>query len=72
MQYNYAKLTGRIIEKMKTRKAFSMAMGISEKSISQKLTGKTGWKQSEIFKACNLLDIKPNEIPDYFFTLEVQ
>ncbi|HDJ7506716.1 TPA: DUF739 family protein, partial [Staphylococcus aureus] len=31
-----------------------------------------GWKDREIFKAVNLLEIKESEIPIYFFNTEVQ
>ncbi len=71
-QYTYPKLTGRIIERYGTRAAFSRAMGISEHSISTKLTGKHEWKQSEIEKACTLLEIRSTDIPDYFFVRRVK
>lgn len=67
MPYNYAKLLGRIVEKVGTQSSFADKMGLSERSISLKLNGKVGWKQSEIAKACEVLSIKDNEIPSYFF-----
>ncbi|HIW48843.1 MAG TPA: DUF739 family protein [Firmicutes bacterium] len=72
MHYDYSKLIGRIVEKKKTRRAFSQEIGMSERSLTLKLHGKTSWKQSEIEKACAILDIDPHEIPVYFFALKVQ
>lgn len=72
MPYNYSKLNGLIAEKCKTRAAFAEKMSVSEHTISVKMSGKSGWTQSEIQKACEVLGIKPKDIPLYFFTLEVQ
>lgn len=72
MPYNYSKLLGRIVEKVGTQANFSEQMGLSERSISLKLNGKVGWKQNEIAKACNVLAISDEDIPAYFFALDVQ
>ena len=69
MPYNYAKLIGRIVEKVGTQGNFANEMGLSERTISLKLNGKVGWKQSEIAKACNVLEIQDEDIPAYFFAL---
>ena len=70
--FDYSKLIARIIEKCGTRANFAKKMGISEHSISAKLTGKTSWKQPEITLACKILDIEYKDIPLYFFVLKVQ
>lgn len=72
MAYNYNKLLGRITEKFGTQARFSNAMEMSERSLSLKLNCKVPFKQPEISKACSLLDICDEEIPAYFFTIEVQ
>lgn len=72
MPYNYAKLLGRIVERVGTQSNFAAKIGLSERSVSLKLNGKVGWKQSEIAAVCDLLDIAENEIPAYFFALKVQ
>lgn len=72
MPYDYSKLSGRIVEKYETQARFSDAMGLSERSISLKLNGKIGWKQSEITKACELLALSAVDIPAYFFATKVQ
>ena len=69
MPYNYSKLLGRIVEKVGTQSRFADKMELSERTVSLKLNGKVGWKQSEIAKACSVLEINETEIPAYFFTL---
>ena len=66
-QYEYRKLIGRIIEKYGTRKAFAEAVGISENSMSLKLSGKTGFTRDEIARWGELLDIDVSDFGDYFF-----
>ena len=72
MSYNYSKLLGRIIEVFGTQKKFAEAMGFSERTLSNKLTGKTPWDQCDIEKACILLKIPKTQINVYFFKLKVQ
>ena len=72
MPYDYSKLDGAITEKFGTRKNFSKQMGLSERSVSLKMSGEIGWKQAEIARACRILDIAPENISIYFFTLKVQ
>lgn len=69
MPYNYAKLLGRIVEKVGTQSNFAEQIGLSERSVSLKLNGKVGWKQNEIAKACEVLAISDDEIASYFFAL---
>ncbi len=72
MLYSYKKLLGKIVEVYGTQARFSVAMGLSERSISLKLNGKVEWKQSEMIDASRLLHFSASKIPEYFFTLEVQ
>ena len=69
MQYNYSKLHVRIVEKVGTQANVAEKLGLSERSMSLKLNGRVGWKQTEISKACEILEILPAEIPAYFFTI---
>jgi hypothetical protein len=69
MPYNYSSLSGKIVEKFGTQYRFAEAMGLSEHTISQKLNKKQQWKQNEILKACELLEIRKEEIPKYFFAM---
>lgn len=72
MCFNYSALNGKIIEEYKTRGEFARALDLSERSLSLKLNNKVGWKQKEIMKATELLNINEEEIPLYFFNIEVQ
>lgn len=72
MSNDYSKLLGRITEKFGTRAKFANAMKLSERSISLKLNNRVAWKDEEISRAIDLLDVKPKEIPAYFFKYKVQ
>ena len=70
--YDYSKLLGRIIEKCGSQGAFAKEMGVSERTMSLKLTNKIPFKQTEITLACEKLGIEDCDIPSYFFRLKVQ
>lgn len=72
MPYDYSKLAGRIREKLGTQREFARAIGLSERSVSLKMTGEIGWKQKEIADACKALELSVEDIAVYFFTLKVQ
>jgi len=65
--YNYNKLRGRIVEKYGTQDKFAEAVGMSKQGVSLKMTGKTSFSQGDINKWCDLLDIKTEQIAEYFF-----
>lgn len=71
MCYDYSKLAGRIVKKFGTQYNFAIAMGLSERTISLKMNGKVSWKDTEITKACKLLDLETNFIHLYFFKEKV-
>lgn len=66
MEYNSAKLRGKIAEVYKTQARFAEAVGVSERSISLKMSGKVAWRSDEIVKAAQLLSIEPQNIAEYF------
>lgn len=70
--FDYSKLRGKIREKFYTQEEFALAMGFSATTLSDKLNNKIEWKQKEIDKAVELLDVSKDEIPIYFFTVKVQ
>ena len=72
MVYDYSKLNGRIVEKYGTRSSFAAKMGVSERTMSLKLNNKVSFRQDDIQKAAELLDIPINDIQSYFFTQKVQ
>ena len=69
--FDYSPLMGKIVEKYGTQLNFSLAMGLSERSVSLKLNNKVRWKDTEIVKACELLGIQPENMYRYFFKLKV-
>ena len=71
MSNDYSKLLGRITEKIGTQAEFANAMGVSERSISLKLNNKVSWKDNEISKAVEILEVDPKDIPAYFFKYKV-
>lgn len=72
--FDYNKLTGRIIERFGTRKAFAKAYGISENTMSCKLHGKKSITTNDIVRMSSpeFLDIDAADIPAYFFSKKVQ
>lgn len=66
--YNYSKLRGRITEKLGTLGNFIIEMNMSEPAIYNKFNNRTEFKQSEILKACEILNIPIAQISEYFFT----
>ena len=72
MSYDYTRLRNKIQAVFGTAGAFAAAIHLSEHSVSKKLNSKTQWKQDEILRACILLDIREQDIFDYFFTLKIQ
>jgi len=69
--FDYSKLKGRIIEKLGSQKVFAEKLGISDATMTSKLTGKTYFSQDEIMKAIDVLSIEPGTTTDYFFTARV-
>lgn len=72
LKFNYSKLLGKIVEKYGTQAKFAVAMNLSERTLSLKLNSERYFKQSEIEKAAELLDIGCEEYAVYFFTKDVQ
>ena len=72
MQYNYNKLKGRSVEMCGTQAIFAEKIGLSENSLTNKLNGKRNFKQPEIQKALEVLDLTTDDIPVYFFNRKVQ
>lgn len=71
MEFDYSKLRGRIVEKYKTIGNFCDAFGITPTGMSEKLNNKARFKQTDIIRIMEMLDITRAEIPEYFFTRKV-
>lgn len=72
MSYDYRKLNARIIEIFETQAEYAKAMGLSERSVSLKLNNKVPFKQPEISKTIELLDLKKEDVQRYFFAQKVK
>ena len=72
MEFDYSKLLGRIKEFGYTQETLAKEIGITESSMSLKLTNKTPFKQIEIRLICKVLKIPVSEIGVYFFTPKVR
>lgn len=71
MNYDYSKLNGRIVEMCGTSQTFAKLMGLSERTVSLKLNNKVPFKQTDIEKAIEILNLKDKDIQPYFFTRNV-
>lgn len=69
--FNVSKLRGRMIEVFGTVGAFAEAAGCSRMYVSMYLNHKTVLNQETIIKWSNLLGITEENIPAYFFAIEV-
>lgn len=65
---DYSKLLGKIKERGYTQKDVAKRIGVSESHLCQKFAGRYLFKQSEIQAICELLEIAPVKIGEYFFT----
>ena len=65
-KYKYSELHGKIISRYGTLAAFADALEINKNSVSNKLSGRTPWKEREISKTCELLMIAPVDVAYYF------
>lgn len=72
MEFDYAKLRGRIREVCETQERFSDLMGMSKATISAKINNKSEFTQPEIIRAVEVLGLSFDEISSYFFTPSVQ
>lgn len=72
MDFDYAKLRGRIREVCETQEHFSDLMGMSKATISAKINNKSEFTQPEIIRAVEVLNLRFDEISSYFFTPLVQ
>lgn len=70
MEFDYAKLKGRVKEVMGTQEKFAKALNLSNVSMTSKLHNQTQFKQQEIFNACNVLQISSDSLFSYFFTIK--
>ena len=66
--YEYRKLKGRIVEKYGTQTAFAEAVGLSVNSMSKKMNCHVPITSTEIAEWSKLLDIKPEQYHEFYFS----
>lgn len=71
MSVRYNKLRGRIIEMFGSQANFAAAIGISEQTVTAKLSGRSSFTQDNIITWCKALNIDQNDIGSYFFVFEL-
>lgn len=67
MSFNYDKLLGLMREKKITQQELAKQIGNTTATLNLKLNNKARFKQTEIIKICEVLDISENDIVAYFF-----
>lgn len=67
IDFKYRKLHGAICEKYCTQREFADALGQTRATVSNYLTGRTMFNQKSMTQWANLLGIKREDYPDYFF-----
>lgn len=65
--YDYAKLYGRMREKGYTQAGLAKEIGISETSMNLTLNNKRDFRQNEILKISEVLEIPAENLEEYFF-----
>lgn len=68
MRFDYSLLLLKIQEVYDSTSVFAKDLGISLKSLDNRLFNVTQWKSCEIAKACDLLKIPVKDADLYFFT----
>ena len=66
--FDYSKLKGRIKEKLNHQYVLAEEIGISTNAFSRKLNNALDFTNRETAKIIEVLDIKDDEIKEYFFT----
>nr|DAF24316.1 MAG TPA: Protein of unknown function (DUF739) [Caudoviricetes sp.] len=69
--YDYSKLLGKIREKGFTQVSLAKELGVSETTLNFSLGNKRAFKQDEILKLCDILEIPLQSLDDYFFAIKL-
>ncbi len=72
MSMDYSLLREKMREKNISQKEMAALIPMSESHFCKKLSGEYPFKQSEIVRICEILDIDAGEIHAYFFTEKVE
>jgi hypothetical protein len=69
-KFDYRKLRGRIFELYESQIDFINAVPMGNATFINKMKGRIAFKNDEIMRIAELLNISKQEIPDYFFCLK--
>lgn len=72
IEINHDKLKGKIKEVLGTQSKLAEKIELDETTISNKINSNTYFTQKEVLKICTILNIKHDEIPEYFFKVKVR
>lgn len=67
MKFKYSKLRGKIVEKYGTQERFADAIGLSNTTVTKKLTGNVQFTQTDIIKWCAALGIALKDVGAFYF-----
>lgn len=70
-KYDYSLLLGRMKEYGYTQAKLAKELGISECSVNFSLNNKRNFRQDEILKLVDILEIPSGKLEEYFFTHEL-
>ena len=70
--FDSSKLRGRLKEKNETQSSLAKAIGITEAALCRKLNDGVNFKQGEILKIAEFLDIPLDNLSPYFFELKIR
>ena len=71
IEFDYSRLKGKIVEIFGSQRKFCEEYGISQTNWSLKMNNKVRFKDDEIVELSIFLNLEPDDIPKYFFTLKV-
>ena len=72
MSFDYSNLLGKIKEVCGTQNNFAKKIGIGRVSLNHRLNNKLEFSQNEINRSVEVLGLRKEEIPVYFFNEKVQ
>lgn len=68
LRYDFSRLRRLIVELYGSVPAFAVDMGLSARTVAEKLSNRSYWKLTEIMLACDLLGIPDREVDTYFYS----
>lgn len=67
MAFDHSKLLGRITEKFGSQAALANRIGWAASALSNRVNNKIHFDTDEIMLLCEVLDIDPRDVEQYFF-----